>query len=246
MLYRIIIALAIIGLLSSTDLSAQNKDKKSKKEGAASMMSETVVLKTSLDSLSYAIGVQLGTSLKRDSIIVDWEVVKAAATDVMNGNPLKLTETEMMGIMNALSQQLQEKDRIKKQAVSDENKKMGNEFLETNGKKPGVITTPSGLQYKVIKMGEGKKPADTSEVTVHYTGKLISGKVFDSSVERGQPATFPLNGVIPGWTEGLQLMPEGSKFEFAIPPHLGYGERGQSVIGPNEVLIFEVELIKVN
>jgi FKBP-type peptidyl-prolyl cis-trans isomerase FklB len=127
-----------------------------------------------------------------------------------------------------------------------ENMKKANEFLAANKKKPGVVALPSGLQYKMIKPGKGKKPAATDTVTVHYEGKLINGTVFDSSLKRGQPATFPLNRVIKGWTEGLQQVQEGGTIELYIPPDLGYGERGAGpVIGPNELLIFSVELLSI-
>ncbi|MCC7377577.1 MAG: FKBP-type peptidyl-prolyl cis-trans isomerase [Verrucomicrobiales bacterium] len=125
------------------------------------------------------------------------------------------------------------------------NKTASEKFLEDNKGKDGVKTTASGLQYKVVKMGEGQKPTASDKVTVHYTGTLIDGKKFDSSVDRGQPATFPLGGVIKGWTEGLQLMPVGSKFTFFIPPDLAYGLRAPSTIGPNQALVFDVELINI-
>ena len=127
------------------------------------------------------------------------------------------------------------------------NLKAGQEFLEKNSKQPGVVSLPSGLQYEVITEGHGAKPAATDKVTCHYHGTLIDGTVFDSSVKRGQPATFPLNMVIAGWTEGLQLMPQGSKWRFFIPPHLGYGDRQLSEqIGPNSTLVFEVVLLGIN
>ncbi len=127
------------------------------------------------------------------------------------------------------------------------NLKAGQEFLETNKKKPGVTALPSGLQYEMIAEGSGAKPLATSKVTCHYHGTLVDGTVFDSSVQRGQPATFPLNMVIKGWTEGLQLMPLGSKWRFFIPPHLGYGDRQVSAqIGPNSTLVFEVELLNIS
>jgi FKBP-type peptidyl-prolyl cis-trans isomerase FklB len=143
-----------------------------------------------------------------------------------------------MGIADKLFQ--------KKNEQSAENLKAGSEFLDANGKKPGVVTLSSGLQYEIITEGTGTKPSASSNVTCHYHGTLIDGTVFDSSVQRGQPATFPLNKVIKGWTEGLQLMATGSKWRFFIPPHLGYGDRQVSAqIGPNSTLVFEVELIGV-
>jgi len=144
-----------------------------------------------------------------------------------------------MGISDKLFQAKNEKAAA--------NLKAGEEFLETNKQKPGVTALPSGLQYEVITQGNGAKPTAASKVTCHYHGTLTDGTVFDSSVKRGQPATFPLNMVIKGWTEGLQLMNEGSKWRFFIPPHLGYGDRQTGAhIGPNSVLIFEVELLKVS
>ena len=134
-----------------------------------------------------------------------------------------------------------------KNEKSEANLKAGKDFLATNAKKPGVVSLPSGLQYQVITEGTGPKPSATSKVTCHYHGTLIDGTVFDSSVQRGQPATFPLNMVIKGWTEGLQLMPQGSKWRFFIPPQLGYGDRQVSAqIGPNSTLIFEVELLGIS
>ena len=144
-----------------------------------------------------------------------------------------------MGIADRLSQQKSEKAAA--------NLKAGQDFLDANKQKPGITALPSGLQYEVITMGEGPKPSATNKVTCHYHGTLIDGTVFDSSVGRGQPATFPLNMVIKGWTEGLQLMPQGSKWRFFIPPQLGYGDRQvSSQIGPNSTLIFEVELLGIS
>ena len=144
-----------------------------------------------------------------------------------------------MGISDKLQQMKNEK--------SEANLKAGKDYLATNAKKPGVVSLPSGLQYQVITEGTGPKPSATSKVTCHYHGTLIDGTVFDSSVQRGQPATFPLNMVIKGWTEGLQLMPQGSKWRFFIPPQLGYGDRQVSAqIGPNSTLIFEVELLGIS
>jgi FKBP-type peptidyl-prolyl cis-trans isomerase FklB len=149
------------------------------------------------------------------------------------------TQNNHMGITDKLFQAKNEKLAA--------NLKAGQDFLEANGQKPGVVTLPSGLQYEVITEGTGAKPSAEDKVTCHYHGTLIDGTVFDSSVKRGQPATFPLNMVIKGWTEGLQLMPQGSKWRFFIPPHLGYGERQTGAhIGPNSTLIFEVELLGIS
>ncbi|HSC38623.1 MAG TPA: FKBP-type peptidyl-prolyl cis-trans isomerase [Chitinophagaceae bacterium] len=144
-----------------------------------------------------------------------------------------------MGISDKLSQLKNEKAAA--------NLKAGEDFLQANAKKPGITSLPSGLQYEVMTAGTGAKPLATNKVTCHYHGTLIDGTIFDSSVQRGQPATFPLNMVIKGWTEGLQLMPQGSKWRFFIPPHLGYGDRQVSAqIGPNSTLVFEVELLGIS
>jgi FKBP-type peptidyl-prolyl cis-trans isomerase len=150
--------------------------------------------------------------------------------------------------MQAQEMEMQRRQQEQQQEAlqsSETNLKLGKEFLEKNAGKEGVMTTLSGLQYQVLKAAEGPKPAATDTVRVHYTGRLLNGTVFDSSVERGEPVEFPLNGVIPGWTEGLQLMSVGSKFRLWIPASLAYGARGRSGIGPNQVLEFEVELLEI-
>jgi FKBP-type peptidyl-prolyl cis-trans isomerase FklB len=157
-----------------------------------------------------------------------------------------MTEEEMRTVMNAFRQEMASKQMEKMKTVGDKNKKEGEAFLVENKKKKGVKTLPSGLQYKVIKEGTGKMPKTTDKVSCQYEGTLIDGTVFDSSYKRGEPATFPVNGVIPGWTEALQMMKVGSKWQLFIPSKLGYGERGAGPqIGPNAVLIFTVELISV-
>lgn len=193
-----------------------------------------------MDKLSYAWGLAMGSQLKgmgvKDLNVEDFcNAVKA----VFNGENPELSPEEAQKLINEYLTDLQEK-------ASALAKEAGLKFLEENGKKEGVKTTPSGLQYVVEKEGEGKSPSPTDEVTVHYTGTLIDGTVFDSSVARGEPATFPLNRVIPGWTEGLQLMKEGAKYKFFIPSDLAYGPHGAgNAIPPHSTLIFDVELIKV-
>ena len=157
-----------------------------------------------------------------------------------------MTEEEIKKVMNAYMEEMQNNMKPQQAAQGEINKKEGEEFLAKNETKPGVKTTSSGLQYKVITAGKGKKPSATDTVTVHYEGRLLNGTVFDSSYKRKNPATFVLNRVIPGWTEGLQLMPIGSKYEFYIPSDLGYGPRGTGrEIGPNATLIFVVELLEI-
>jgi FKBP-type peptidyl-prolyl cis-trans isomerase FklB len=157
-----------------------------------------------------------------------------------------MTEEEIRQTMMAFQKEMMAKQEEQMKKAGEKNKKEGEAFLAENKKKEGVITLPSGLQYKVIKAGQGKKPQASDKVTVHYRGTLINGTEFDSSIRRGQPATFPVSGIIPGWSEALQLMQEGAQWQLFIPPNLAYGERGAgNVIGPNSTLIFEVELISV-
>lgn len=205
-----------------------------------------VALKDFKDSLSYSIGMQIGANLSQQSIEVNQETMIAAIRESYSkGKPI-LTEAQVATIMNKFQAQMMEKQQGEAKKKGEENMKKGQEFLAQNGKKAGVKTTASGLQYEVIKEGTGKQPTADNTVTVHYTGTLINGKKFDSSVDRGEPATFPLKGVIAGWTEGVQLMKIGAKYRFYIPSNLGYGERGMGGdIGPNETLIFDVELIDV-
>jgi len=223
----------LLALLSTFGVQACNGQKK---------MDKNTELKTEIDTVSYSIGVSIGENLKKQGVEgLNYQAIKQAMMDVMekNGKPAMKGEEANMHIQKFFTAMM---DRKADAAVSK-----GKEFLEKNGKREGVTTTASGLQYEVMKMGTGDKPAATDEVTVHYHGTLTDGKVFDSSVERGDPATFPLNGVIKGWTEALQLMPVGSKFKIFLPGDLAYGAQGAGeMIGPHETLIFEVELLKIN
>lgn len=198
----------------------------------------TVKLTNAKDSLSYTIGLSLGESFSQGDLKdINYEMLVKGMKDQMDSVPaieLKDAEAYIQSVMMA-----------KQEAKSELDKKDGVDFLAANKTKPGVQTTASGLQYKVITEGTGPKPQATDQVTVHYHGTLTDGTVFDSSVDRGEPATFGLNQVIPGWTEGLQLMSAGSKYQFYIPQELGYGARGQGKIKPYAALIFDVELISI-
>jgi len=214
---------------------------------------EKMQLKTKKDKVSYTIGLDMGNSLKKQAIDVDPKVLARGLKDALSGAKPLMTEQEIKDTIAVLRDDLmaKQKEQMAKQqeemkALGEKNKKEGDTFLAENSKKEGVKTLQSGLQYKVITEGKGKKPKATDSVTVNYRGTLINGTEFDSSIKRGQPATFPVNGVIPGWTEALQLMKEGSKWELVIPPSLAYKEQGGGPIGPNAVLVFEVELISVN
>ena len=186
------------------------------------------------EKASYAIGIDMGNSLKKNNIDVDPDLLYKGMKDALTGKPL-LTEQDVRDTLVALQKEMQAK-------FAEKNKT----FLAENKKKEGVKTLPSVLQYKILKKGKGKSPQATDSVSVNYRGTLVDGTEFDNSYKRGQPATFPVNGVIRGWTEALQLMNEGSKWELVIPSELAYGPSGRPGIPPNSTLIFEVELISVN
>ena len=193
---------------------------------------------------SYAIGMDIATSLKRQELDVDAKALAAGIADELAGKPA-LTEEQQKATLTELEKSFMAKAEEKQKAAADKNLKAGEDFLAANAKKEGVKTTASGLQYKVIKSGTGASPKPTDTVKVHYTGTLVDGTVFDSSVQRGEPVTFPVKGVIPGWTEALQLMKVGDKWQLVIPAKLAYGENGPGPIGPNSTLIFEVELLGI-
>lgn len=196
--------------------------------------------------VSYSIGMSLGTDFKAQGIDIDPEVMIQAIKDVSAGGKTLMTEEEVRKTITDFQKDLVAKQEAKAKEGGIKNLKDGAAFLVENGKKEGVVTLPSGLQYKVVTKGTGKKPGPKDSVSVHYKGTLIDGTEFDSSYKRGEPVSFPVGGVIPGWTEALQLMEEGSKWQLFIPSNLAYGERGAGAqIGPNSTLIFDVELLKV-
>ncbi len=203
------------------------------------------VLKTEKDKVSYAIGMNVGKNLQRQSIDIDPAILIKGLQDTLAGKTL-LTEAEAQAILMQLQADMRKKQDEKMQQAGEGNQKEGEAFLSANKAKPGVVTLPSGLQYKILKEGTGPKPTPTDSVSCNYRGTLINGTEFDSSYKGGQPVTFPVNGVIKGWTEALQLMPVGSKWQLFIPPDLAYGARGAGPdIGPNATLIFEVELLSI-
>ncbi len=214
--------------------------------GSPALAGEKKELKTEKDKLSYAIGMDMGGSLKRNSIDVDIDALMQGLKDSITGGKMLMTEQEQRDTLIAFQKEFQAKQQEKMKAVAEKNKKEGEAFLAANKKKLGVKVLPSGLQYKVITEGKGPSPKETDTVTVNYRGTLIDGTEFDSSYKRNEPATFPVKGVIKGWTEALQLMQEGAKWQLFIPASLAYGERGAgAMIGPNATLIFEVELLKI-
>jgi len=204
-------------------------------------------LKTPKEKGSYALGMSVGLGLHRQGVDVDPAIVARGLRDAMAGRKTLLTEDEMRTALQQLRADTNKQQEAKAQVEGEANRKQGEEFLAANKAKPGVTTLPDGLEYKVLNEGTGPKPSADDTVTVNYRGTLINGKEFDSSYKRGQPTTFPVGGVIKGWTEALQLMPVGSKWELYIPPDLAYGDRGAGAdIAPGSTLIFEVELLSID
>ena len=200
-----------------------------------------------MDKLSYALGLGIGRQLSQmgadDLNVADFA---QAVKDMIDGKEPQVPAAEAQQIVEDFFHRQEEKQRAEAAEKYKEAKSEGEKYLSENAKKEGVVTLPSGLQYKVLKEGNGKSPKATDKVVCHYEGMLVDGTMFDSSIQRGEPATFPLNGVIAGWTEGLQLMKEGAKYRFFIPYQLGYGERGAGAsIPPFAALVFDVELIEV-
>jgi FKBP-type peptidyl-prolyl cis-trans isomerase FklB len=209
------------------------------------MAGEKTELKNQMDKVSYAIGLDMGNNLKKNEIEVDPDILARAIKDVFSGSKPLMTDQEARETLMAFQKDLRAKQLERNKVIGEKNKKEGDAFLAKNKKENGVETLPSGLQYKVITEGKGKSPKASDTVTVNYSGTLINGTEFDSSYKRGQPATFPVSGVIKGWTEALQLMKEGSKWHLVIPADLAYGEQGRPGIPPNSVLIFDVELLSI-
>jgi FKBP-type peptidyl-prolyl cis-trans isomerase len=214
--------------------------------GQLSGKKELKELTTDVQKGSYALGMDVASYLKRMDLEVDLDAVSLGLQHGMSGTDSLMTAPELTQAMKDFQARAQERMAEKQKLAAAENTQKGTAFLNENKGKAGVQTTPSGLQYQVLNEGTGPKPKATDTVTVNYRGTLIDGKQFDSSYDRGQPVTFPLAGVVPGWTEGLQLMSVGSKYKFFIPSELAYGERSPSQdIPPNSTLIFEVELISI-
>ena len=197
------------------------------------------------DKISYSIGTDIGNNLKRSGIEIEPAMLAKGLTDAVTGNKPLLSEEEVQKTLQAFETEMRAKAAEKQKAAADKNKGAGEAYLAANKSKEGVKTTASGLQYKVITEGKGPKPKATDTVKVNYRGTLVDGTEFDSSYKRGEPVTFPVNGVIPGWTEALQLMPVGSKWQLVIPAALAYGEQAPPGIGPNATLVFDVELLGI-
>lgn len=202
-------------------------------------------VKVDKNNISTMVGMDIGRGLTQIKDDIDIKVVEKALEQTLKGEKTALTQEEALQVRQEFMKQLQAKRVAEQKVAADKNKKDGAEFLAKNKAKAGVKTTASGLQYLVEKEGTGAKPKATDTVKVNYLGTKIDGEKFDSSYDRGQPATFPLNGVIKGWSEGLQLMPVGSKYKLFVPSELAYGENGPGTIGPNATLVFEVELLDI-
>jgi FKBP-type peptidyl-prolyl cis-trans isomerase len=217
-----------------------------KKAPVTTKSATAFTLKTQKDKASYAVGMSMGTGLKRQGVPVDAAVVARGLKDAMSGSKPLLTEDEMKAVLTQLQNDVREQQQGKAHEAGAGNRKEGDAFLAANKTKEGVVTLPSGMQYKILKEGTGPKPTASDTVSCNYRGTLINGKEFDSSYKRGEPASFPVSGVIKGWTEALQLMSVGSKWQLFIPADLAYGDRGAGGdIGPGETLIFEVELLSI-
>jgi FKBP-type peptidyl-prolyl cis-trans isomerase len=205
-----------------------------------------LTLKTQKDKNSYALGMNIGSGLRKQPLDLDPAIVVRGLRDALSNGKTLLTEEEVRTVLTQLQTDVRKKQQELAQQAGQANKQQGVAFLEANKSKEGVVVLPDGLQYKILQEGTGPKPAATDQVVCNYRGTLLDGTEFDSSYKRGQPATFPVSGVIKGWTEALQLMPVGSKWQLFLPAELAYGESGTGgPIGPNATLIFEVELLSI-
>ncbi len=240
---KLSLILAVALLVSAPSLALAAEDAKPPKEEAKAPKEQ---LKSPLAKLSYSFGMEIGTALKGLRVEIESATLLRGVEDIINGKETLLTAAEATEVRQQFFAKLQEEQAKKSKELAEKNEKDSKVFLAENGKKEGVITTKSGLQYIVLKDAKGPSPKTTDRVKVDYCGTLIDGMEFDSSIKRGKPAVFSVAGLIPGWTEALQLMKVGGKYRLFIPSALGYGERGAgNRIGPNAALIFEVELLGI-
>lgn len=231
---------------STTGATAKTNSTAKPKTATAPASSQALILKTEKEKLSYAIGMNIGQSMKKDSLDIDPAILARAVKDALTGAKPAMTEEQARVTMNVFRAEMMKKQQAEAQKAGDANKQAGEKFLAENKTKAGVVTLPSGLQYKIIKEGDGPKPTASDTVVTNYRGTLINGTEFDSSYKRNEPATFPVGQVIKGWTEALQLMPVGSKWQLFIPSNLAYGERSPGgEIGPNSTLVFDIELLSI-
>jgi FKBP-type peptidyl-prolyl cis-trans isomerase len=244
---RALLALACAMLVVACNKPAGDAAKPADAPAATADANVPADLSTDEQKFGYSIGYDFGHQLTQAKGSLDIKAFEKGIEEAYEGKTARLTDQQRMEVKQATLKKLQEKAAADRAAAADKNKADGEKFLADNGKKAGVKTTASGLEYEVLTEGKGDHPKATDKVTVNYKGTLLDGTTFDSSYDRGQPISFPLNGVIPGWTEGVQLMTPGSKYKFYIPSKLAYGEHGAGAqIGPNSTLIFEVELISID
>jgi FKBP-type peptidyl-prolyl cis-trans isomerase FklB len=262
--YKIAIAILALGLISAATARAQQTPPAATSQSSPATKTQkpapaktsppaakpaALVLTTDKDKISYALGMNFGRMMHGQAVKpdeVNFSIMTRGMQDEFAGGKTLLTDAEVRDLLNTYQAALKARQQEAQKAAMDTNKTAGEAFLAANKTKEGVVTLPSGLQYKILTAGTGPKPTASDTVVCNYVGTLIDGKEFDSSVKRGKPATFPVGGVIKGWTEALQLMPVGSKWQLFIPPNLAYGERGPSPdIGPNATLIFQVELLSI-
>ncbi|MBA2650914.1 MAG: FKBP-type peptidyl-prolyl cis-trans isomerase [Tatlockia sp.] len=235
-----LVAVAVMGLAMSTTIAA------SAATDAATKAPSATSLTTDMDKLSYSIGADLGKNFKKQGIDINPAAMAKGLQDGMTGGQLLMTDQQMKDVLNTFQKDLMAKRTTDFNKKADENKVKGESFLNQNKSKEGVVTLPSGLQYKILQKGDGALPTKDDTVTVDYTGTLVDGQVFDTTENTGKPATFKVSQVIPGWTEVLQLMPTGSTWEVYVPSNLAYGPRSVGgPIGPNETLVFKIHLISV-
>ena len=241
-LLSVLCALAVMVSVGVAQEGSARKDDAGKSAPATGPLE----LKSLKDKASYTIGFNIGSSLMRDEVELDPAFIFEGLSDAIQGKRRRLTDEEIEKVMKDFQEQVGKRQQARNQSSEKNNTTQGAAFLAANAKKPGVVTLPSGLQYKVVKAGTGATPTAQDTVKTHYRGTLINGKEFDSSYSRGKPAQFPVSGVIRGWTEALQKMKVGAKWQLYIPSNLAYGPRGAgSQIGPNATLIFDIELLEI-
>jgi FKBP-type peptidyl-prolyl cis-trans isomerase len=233
---------------SSQTEEAKAPEVKAPPEAAAASVTqkvEPVVMQSRKDKISYAFGVDLARDIQRQKDEVNVDLMMRALTDTLAGKPLVMTDEEVKATLKKFEEEQKHDYEHAKSMIGERNKREGETFFSENAKKDGVVTLPSGLQYKILKQADGKKPAIDDQVVCHYRGMLVDGTEFDSSYKRNEPVTLPVRSIMAGWTQALQLMPVGSKWQIVIPPQLAYGEKIVAGLGPNATLIFEVELLSI-
>jgi FKBP-type peptidyl-prolyl cis-trans isomerase FklB len=213
---------------------------------ASAASSTTAPLTDETDRVSYSMGYDIGRTFKKQSLTINPDAIAQGIEDGLSGNKMQMSQKDMQATLVNFQKQLIAKHQVQMDQISDTNKKESDAYLTANKSKPGVVTLPDGLQYKVVSAGKGNSPTDKDVVMVNYEGTFPNGQIFDSSYARGKPVTFPVAEVIPGWSEALKLMKPGAVWEIAVPSDLAYGDRGVGPIGPNQTLLFKIELLSVN